>query len=123
MKNLLKLAAIAVPVAMELGCTMSGMSMVVPSTSFVFPNSNVVPLGPVSSTKNYGCGFLIFTSGPTNRMVQEQIDAALAKMDGDVLINVQVQTSQTNYMLFSQCKVSVSGIAATMEVGQFEFKQ
>jgi hypothetical protein len=105
------------------GCAF-GSGSVIASTTFVYPNSNVVPLGPAKGSSSGLCGILFVNwRGPDEDDMREAIDNALAASGGDGLVDVKVGNHQFLVPgLFSTCSVSVEGTAIKQVVGQQELR-
>ena len=105
------------------GCTFGAATGRVNNTHFVYPNSNVTPVGMGEAAKSNLCGILIvswngFDSDTTNALIDKVAKGA----GGDLLINASVTTAMTSYILFNLCKTTVSGTVAKMEVGRQELR-
>jgi hypothetical protein len=101
------------------------------SSHFVYPNSNVAPLSPVTASTSKLCGILgIFNwDGYTPETTEEVYVQALKKSGGDLLINTSESRSTAGYLytvifppLISVCTTEVRGTAAKMQVGMQELK-
>jgi len=89
-------------------------------THFSYPNSNVTPLGPVSSS--FSKTGIIFPPSVTGADVKGLMDKALAQKAGaDLVINSKIDTKYTIYPLFFfniyTVDMTLAGTAANMEVG------
>ena len=99
------------------GCSMKFGSLE-PNTQFVYPNSNVHVLGPVSAsmTKLGILGIGGFFSGDEIRSVYRE---ALAQRAGaNVIVNFNQDTVSTMWMIVTVNTYTISGDAASMEVGK-----
>lgn len=90
---------------------------VVPNSHYVYPNSNVTPLGQTSSEiKKTG---IIIPPAFKTQDVDKLYNDALAKQSGaDVIIDYNVDTKITSIFIFHFLKTNLSGTAAKMEVGK-----
>lgn len=94
------------------------MGQRVPSSQFIFPNSNVKPLGPAkASTKKFG-----FFSPPTMglEMIKGTYNQALSKAEGaNLLINYNQDVTFTMFPFppLYWITYSLEGEAARMDVG------
>ena len=99
------------------GCSMK-FGGLEPNTQFVYPNSNVKVLGPVSASMTK-IGILMlggFFSGDDIRSVYRE---ALAQREGaNVIVNFNQDTVSTVWGLVTVNTYSISGDAASMEVGK-----
>lgn len=103
------------------GCVLPSTAVMVPSSRFVYPNSNVMPLGEVHGSVHKLCGVFIVNWGAPDgddqaRASQEALDEAHG---ANVIIDMRVSSSifLVPY-LFSICSTSIEGTAAKMEVGR-----
>jgi hypothetical protein len=100
------------------GCSMK-FGTVGEKTHFAYPNSNVQPIGHVQSmiTKT---GFF-FPPLVTGEDVRTLIDQALSQKAGaDFVINPQVDTKITTLFIYYELTMTLSGTAASMEIGRQE---
>jgi hypothetical protein len=110
-------------VALASGCQVSAMATMIPSSKFVYPNSNVTPLTETEGSTSKLCGFIIPWSSPDANDVAEASREAIAKVQGaDLLIDVYAETEMIAgptfpVNIFYFCSVKVRGTAAHMEVG------
>jgi hypothetical protein len=84
---------------------------------FVYPNSNVAPLGPTSASvsKTY---FLLIPSIKVEDVKKTHADA-LAKVDGaNALIDYHEDTTVSSIFLFNTITYHVEGTAVKMNVGK-----
>lgn len=89
-----------------------------PNTQFVYPNSNVKVLGPISAsiTKEAPLGFGVL---PTADEVRRVYQEALAQREGaNVIVNFSEDTKFTTYFLWATTTYTISGDGARMEVGK-----
>jgi hypothetical protein len=100
------------------GCN-SNNSYLMPNSRFVYPNSNVETLGPVSGSKTDLCGlFMVPIPRDSGARTVELVDEITKQQGGDLVINGYVtHTMGTIPYLFSWCTTSVSGTAARSVVG------
>ncbi len=103
------------------GCFLSGCistnGAFQPNTQFVYPNSNVSVLGPVSASKTK-MGPLMFVPTFSAQEVREAYDEALQSRSGaNVIVNFDEDTIVSNYVFFNTITYSVRGQGAAMEVG------
>src|SRR3972149_4073290 len=104
-----------------IGCVLPSTAVMVPSSKFVYPNSNVIPVGEVSGSKRKLCGLLFINWGaPDGDDQLRASENALEEMQGaDLVIDMRVSSSIFVFPgLFSICSTSVQGTAAKMEVGR-----
>jgi hypothetical protein len=116
-----KIRSLIVPLAFPLGgCMLPGSSQTVPSSAFVFPNSNVYPLERVTGQSTRMCGVLFFTFGvPGGEDIERAQQNALRFSKGDMIINMRSSSSMMMIpMIASFCNATVEGTAARMEVGR-----
>lgn len=108
-----------VAIAIHTGCAI-GASTIVPTSQFVYPNSNVTPIGYTEGSRSRVCGFLIFNLGsPSGEDQQISTQRALEAVDADILIDVQVSTKVVYIPgLVQVCETRVRGTGASMEVGE-----
>lgn len=106
-----------------IGCAVGGGTRIAPESHFVFPNSNVKALGPVSAT--YQSPMTLFIPPPirTAEIDQTLYQTALAKMqDADLVIDYVVTTEITllpiPYLSVYLTKHRLEGTAAKMTVGK-----
>jgi len=100
------------------GCVFASASQS-PQSHFVFPNSNVIPLSESEGSTSKLCGLLIVQfAGPDADDQETATREALAKSNGDVLINVRTSTKMINFGVATICTTTVQGTAAKMEVGR-----
>lgn len=94
----------------------------VPNSHYVYPNSNVTPLGQTSSQIKK-TGFL-FPPTFKAKDVDQLYNNALAKYAGaDLLIDYNIDTKITSFFIFHFLKTSIVGTAAQMEVGKQDIGQ
>ena len=104
------------------GCVLSGCmstnGALQPNTQFVYPNSKVREVGPVSSTR-MKTGVLFFVPSFTAAEIRSAYDEALSSERGaNVLVNFDEETKVTNYVLFNTVEYTIRGQSASMEVGK-----
>jgi hypothetical protein len=111
------LVAVACALLPLSGCTIKA-GVLTPSAHFVYPNSNVEPLGQVTATK----GKTGFFAAPylKDQELEALYRSALAQKGGDVLINVNFETSVTQWFILPvmSAKYTITGVAAKMTVGK-----
>lgn len=90
---------------------------VVPNSHYVYPNSNVTPLGHTySEIKKTG---IIVPPNFKAQDVDRLYNDALAKHAGaDVILDYSVDTKVTSFFIFHFLKTTLVGTAAQMEVGK-----
>ena len=103
----------------QTGCAIGSASLS-PQSHYAYPNSNVKPFAQAQGSTSRLCGVLFVNWGsPTGEDTQKAIQQALQRSGGDLLINMKVEASTFMVpMIFSQCRVEVTGTAATMTVGR-----
>ncbi len=104
------------------GCIFSGCistnGALQPNTQFVYPNSNVKELGPVSASRTK-MGPLFFVPSFTADEIRSAYDEALSGQSGaNVIVNFDEDTTVTNFVLFNTVKYTIRGQSAAMEVGK-----
>lgn len=117
MKNLIKNSFIALFMLSVMSSCSIRVGTVVPNSHYVYPNSNVTPLGQTTSEiKKTG---ILFPPAFKARDVDELYNTALAKHSGsDVIVDYSVDTKITSVFIFHFLKTTLSGTAAQMEVGK-----
>ena len=121
MPRIVHLAALGAATAgllVNLGCTMSANSGLATATHFVYPNSNVTAGNTVTGEYGRFCGVLTFGTPPGQDDMDRALADALASSGADLLLNARYSAQLKTFVLFSQCKTTVTGTAATVEVGQ-----
>jgi hypothetical protein len=117
MKNIIKNTFMAACMLFIMSSCAIRIGTVVPNSHYVYPNSNVTPLGQTSSEIKK-TGFLIppnFKAQDVDRLYND----ALAKHAGaDVLLDYSVDTKVTTYLIVHVLKTTLVGTAAQMEVGK-----
>ncbi|MGY6587982.1 MAG: hypothetical protein ACXIUB_06780 [Wenzhouxiangella sp.] len=97
------------------GCSITA-GYVSPQSHYVFPNSNVTPLGQVSAEASKRSFLVIPTVD--SAMVDEAMNAALARAPGaDLLVDVSIDTRISTFLYFYTATVTVQGTAVSMEIG------
>ncbi|MFA6316734.1 MAG: hypothetical protein WC943_04890 [Elusimicrobiota bacterium] len=113
----------ALVVASVSGCTMK-MGLRNTNTKFVYPNSNVTPLGPVKAATEQR--FTVFSAAMFDaKEIDETIAKALAQKGGDVLVNSKIVYKVTLIPIilpFMFSSYEVEGMAAKMVVGKQELQ-
>ena len=108
-------------VATIFGCTIKAGTMVT-NSAYVFPNSNVTPLGQASGEWKKTSFFIPYTLKPAD--IERLVDNALEKYPGaDVLLDYGFDTKITAFMGFYFLTMNVYGTAAKMEVGLQDIDQ
>ncbi len=95
---------------------------VIPNSHYVYPNSNVTPLGHTySEIKKTG---VIIPPAFKARDVDQLYNTALSRHSGaDVIIDYSVDTKITSFFIFHFLKTTLVGTAAKMEVGKQDIGQ
>jgi len=90
---------------------------VVPNSHYVYPNSNITPLGQTSSEiKKTG---VLIPPAFKAQDVDKLYNDALSKHSGsDLILDYSVDTKVTTFFIFHFLKTTLVGTAATMEVGK-----
>ncbi|HZY78076.1 MAG TPA: hypothetical protein VFE50_01040 [Cyclobacteriaceae bacterium] len=93
-----------------------------PSSHYVFPNSNVTPLG--STTAQIKKFSVLFPPKFKAKDLDELYGQAMSKHQGsDLIIDNKVDTKFTTIFIFQTMTVTLSGTAAHMEVGKQDIGQ
>ncbi len=103
------------------GCTFK-MAVRRTSTKFVYPNSNVTPLGRVSA-KSPSSVSIFVPKFFDAKQIDETVEKALAQKGGDIMVNPKLVVKTTMIPLFLPIMISsleVYGEAAKMVVGKQE---
>lgn len=104
------------------GCSMK-MGATIPTSNYVYPNSNVVPLGQTFASFKK-TSFFIPPGMQGGRIVKDLAADATAKYpDANLLIDYTVDTKFTSIMLFHTVKIEIRGTAAKMEIGKQDIGQ
>jgi len=115
MRNIAKILFLVSFVVLAVGCsTVVGFN--IDEAKFVFPNANVTPLGQVHAEKTKWMVLWAPTFKPEE--IKEVYEQALAQKGGDVLINAQIKTVCTEYLVVWKCTFIADGTAAKMSVGK-----
>lgn len=95
---------------------------VVPTSHYVYPNSNVTPLGRTySEVKKFG---FLFPPRFRARDLDRLYGDAMSRHQGsDILIDSKVDSRNTFVFIFHFMKVTIEGTAAKMEVGKQDIGQ
>ncbi len=108
-------------------CSLPAGSSRINSSHFVYPNSNVTPIGQpgnAEGSKSKLCGFLFFMwNGFAPEVTEKAYIRVLEKSGGDILINAN--ESRSTFLipsLFATCTTSVKGTAAKMQMGAQELR-
>ncbi len=117
----LGLLAVAMTAVLFSGCTIK-MAVRRTSTKFVYPNSNVTPLGRVSAKSPSSVSIFIpkFFDAKT---IDETVEKALAQKGGNMLVNPKLVVKTTLIPIFLPIMISsleVEGMATNMVVGKQE---
>ena len=119
MKTLIKAAGLSCLtglLALSSGCT-TQYGALVPKSVFIYPNSNVTPLGPVKAEKTKIWPFIV--PSLTFKDLDGTYDKALAQAPGaNLLINYNEDTSLTTILFIHILNYKIDGQAAKMEIGQ-----
>lgn len=111
----------ALSVVFVSGCTMK-MGLRNTNTKFVYPNSNVSPLGNVKAASP--SRFSVFSAAMFDaKEINETVEKALAQKGGDILVNSKIVYKVTLIPLFLPMMISsyeIEGMAAKMVVGKQE---
>lgn len=105
------------------GCSMT-MGNTGDKTHFAYPNSNVQPLGEVSSSFSKTT-FLIPPMIETGDIKKLMEDALIQKPGSDLLINYKIDTTMTMFPVVPiyMLRVDLKGTASKMTVGLKELKE
>lgn len=104
-------------------CTMK-MGIRAPNVNYVYPNSNVTPLGHVKA-KSRTSVTIFMAKMFDGKMIDEALAEAAKQKGGDVLINAKIVTKATIIPLFLPIIINsleVEGTAAKMQVGKQELR-
>ena len=109
-----------------MGCCFSSCAIkvgsVVPNSHYVYPNSNVTPLGQTTAVIKK-TGFIVPPAFKA-RDVDQLYNSALSKHSGaDLVIDYSVDTKVTTFFIFHFLKTTLVGTAAKMEVGKQDIGQ
>ena len=90
---------------------------------FVYPNSNVEPIGDTKATITKSS--FVIPPSLNEKDVENVIDKAISNRSGaDVLLDYKTNTSISNYgfgpLMYYKLEISVQGTAAEMTVGEQE---
>jgi len=104
------------------GCSSVKYGGIRPNSQFVYPNSNVTPLGPTQVTKSRTWFFL--RPSLSFEQVRGTYNQALAQVPGaNLLIDYKEDTTVSSYFFFNTVSYTLDGTAAKMEVGKKELSQ
>lgn len=104
------------------GCSMK-MGATISSSNYIFPNSNVTPLGQTYASYKK-TSFLLPPGMNGGRVVKDLTESAKAKYpDADILIDYTIDTKFTSIMMFHTIKIELRGTAAKMEIGKQDIGQ
>ena len=106
-----------------IGCAVGGATRIAPESHFVFPNSNIKAMGPVSATLQGPPTLFIPPPLRTAEIDKRLYETALAQMqDADLIIDYVVSTEITMipipYIQVYLTKHTIEGTAAQMRVGR-----
>lgn len=112
--------AVVVLAIITSSCSMK-LGSIVPNSHYVYPNSNITPLGNTSSEiKKFS---VIVPPSFKAQDVDQLYNSALSQHSGaDVIIDYSVDTKITSVFIFHFLKTSIAGTAAKMEVGKQELE-
>ena len=107
-------------------CSLSSCAIkvgsVVPNSHYVYPNSNVTPLGHTTAVIKK-TGFIVPPSFKAKE-VDQLYNSALSKHSvADLVIDYSVDTKVTTFFIFHFLKTTLVGTAAKMEVGKQDIGQ
>ncbi|MBI4613768.1 MAG: hypothetical protein HY720_09175 [Planctomycetes bacterium] len=112
-------------VAVLAACTSGGGVGRFSESHFVYPNSNVYPLGPGEGESSSFAGLFFQWAFADGDMLNEAIDKAIASQSGgDLLINgtYEFSTFQWPFPPLYFISVQVRGTVVKMEIGEQELK-
>jgi len=97
---------------------------IMPQTHYTYPNSNVIPIGPVKGRARARGDLESFPD--INGTIKRAIDKAVQSSDSDLLINALVGGTLTSYTKMDgnnfkvryELEIQVQGTAAKMEIGR-----
>lgn len=113
--------AAAVGACLVTGCSFTGGALE-PHTQFIYPNSNVTILGPVSSSRTKN-GFLGLSPFFNASEVFEIYREALSQQAGaNVIVNLEETSTVVTFPFYVTYTYSISGQGARMEVGRQELR-
>ena len=116
--NIMMAVALAVVVT---SCSIT-QGTVVPNTHYVYPNSNVTPLGSTSSQISK-FGFFFPPTFKTKDLDKLYGDALSRHSGADLLLDCKVDSKNTSLVIFYFMKTTLAGTAAKMEVGKQDIGQ
>jgi hypothetical protein len=112
----LSISGIAAIAVFQIGCSTTHGTFE-PTTHFGFPNSNIQPLGHISTSISEG-QFLIPPSLDKEKVLKLMNDALAQKPGADMIINYRLDTTYTMYPLYTVQTIKLEGTAANMQVGE-----
>jgi hypothetical protein len=116
LRNIICSVCLTGALALVTGCT-STTGGIVPKSAFVYPNSNVTPLGPVTAEKSKTRFFV--TPRLNYDWVEDVYNQALGKAPGaNIIVDYREDTTVTSILLFNTVTYSLNGTAAKMDVGK-----
>lgn len=120
-RNLLLLSMVVAATISLIGCTRSS-GFYFNNSKFVYPNSNIEPLGHVSVSESWDG--LFFPPRLGAEEINSVVNAALRQKGGDLLINYKMTVSVTTFPIIPIyiTELIVEGTAAKMTIGRQEIK-
>jgi len=117
----LSISGIAALAVFQIGCSTT-QGTFEPTTHFGFPNSNIQPLGHISTSISEG-KFLIPPSLDKEKVLKLMNDALAQKPGADMIVNYRFDTTYTvypftGYPLYTVQTIKLEGTAANMQVGE-----
>jgi hypothetical protein len=96
--------------------------MFLKNSKFVYPNSNVEPLGYVSASESWSA--FLFPQRLDASDINGVVNQALRQKGGDLLINYKMTVSVTTFPIIPiyVTDLTVEGTAAKMTIGRQEIK-
>lgn len=114
--GIIPLACCAGALVLSCGCSIKTGS-VVPQSAFIFPNSNLTPLGPTKVSKSKTAFFI----SPNWKVedTKEAYNKALEQVPGaNILTDYSEDTTYTTILFFNTITYTLEGNAGKMEVGK-----
>jgi hypothetical protein len=103
-----------------IGCSSTGGTFK-EKTHFTYPNSNVHPLKHFTVTRSKESWIIPPTLSREEML--ELLNEILDKESGsDLLINYQIDSKNTNYMIYHTLDITFQGTAVKMEIGDQELR-
>ncbi len=103
------------------GCTMN-VGGYGPNSHFAYPNSNVTPLGHVKATTSK-ISFIISPSFDDAEIIKLTQDALAQQSGADLLLNYNLDTKITSFVIITKMDITIEGTAAKMNVGTQRLKE